>query len=256
MHEDIQYWEDSAEEWSELLEKDRLRHRNYREVLSSDALVKLSGDVRGKQILVAGSGEGVFAQLFTRNGAKVLGVDGSKKMVKLASQKYPEIEFRLMNLTEKQDFAAASFDFIIASMLFMSLEKIDTFLSESKRILRKNGKLIFSVLHPAFNYPTMKLHKKIMDKILFREPSGLAFDYFSKERKIRREDNTQIRIPFYHRTLEDYSQELKNAGFVIEEILEPHELPRQFLKNQPRLEYVTRLPRFLFVKASAFKHEV
>lgn len=250
MHDDIQYWEDSAEEWSELLENDRLRRRNYREILSAEALVKLTGDVRNKRILVAGCGEGVFAHMFARKSAVVIGVDGSKKMIKLASQKYPEIEFRVMNLMESQDFASTSFDFVIASMLFMSLKTVDTFLSESKRVLRKEGKLIFSVLHPAFNYPTMKLHKKILDKILFREPSGLAFDYFFKDRKMRKEDNTQINIPFYHRTIEDYSLELKNTGFVIEEILEPHELPQQFLKNNPRLEYVTRLPRFLFVKAS------
>jgi hypothetical protein len=54
---------------------------------------------------------------------------------------------------------------------------------------------------------------------------------------------------FYPRTLQEYSQDLKSAGFLISEIYEPNELPKEFLEKYPEYEYATRLPRFLFVKA-------
>jgi len=227
-----------------------MKGTNFREELTSDALNKLLGDVEGKRIFVPGCGEGTYANKLAQLGAVVIGADGSENMIKLAKNNYPELNLRVMNMLNKQDFKTASFDFVVANMLLMSLSDISTFLRESGRILGLKGKLILSVLHPCFAYPTMKLYKTFWQKILGQKPRGLVFNYFSSGRSVRGEDNTPINVPFYHRTLEDYSQALNQAGFVIEEMLEPHQLPEGILNKHPKLEYATRLPRFLFIKAS------
>jgi len=250
MQADIKSWDDNAKQWSEFIQQDRKAGTNFREELTQDVLNKLLGNVEDKRIFVPGCGEGTYANNLSRLGGAIVGADGSENMLKIARKNYPHIEFRIMDMLDKQNFPDRSFDFVVANMLLMSLSDINTFLGESARILGSKGKLILSVLHPCFAYPTMKLYKTFMQKIFFHKPRGLVFNYFSTGRSDRHEDNTFIKVPFYHRTLEDYSHALKQAGFVIEEMLEPHELSEEILKNHPKLEYITRLPRFLFFKAS------
>jgi hypothetical protein len=105
------------------------------------------------------------------------------------------------------------------------------------------------VRHPAFSNPVMILYKSLLDKLLFRKPKGLAENYYIGKQDYRPWDKGSTwKIPYYARTLEQYSEEFSKAAFVIESMHEPHELPQDYLKHYPKLEYATRLPRFIFFK--------
>ncbi|MBI2607654.1 MAG: class I SAM-dependent methyltransferase [Candidatus Doudnabacteria bacterium] len=249
MTEDIQYWDDSAEEWASLIERDRQNHRNFKELLLYKAFDDIFSGGDSMKILVAGCGDGTYAQKLKSLGHSVLGLDGSGRMIEMARGNYPEIDFKQTDLLEKLEFPSNTFDSIVASMVLMSLKTLDTFLAESRRVLKPSGFFFAAVLHPAFNYPTMRLYKTLRDKIFLRQPKGLAWDYFQTGRSMRQEDRTPIKVPYYHRTLSDYSQSLRDAGFVVEQMWEPRELPEGFLKRNPEVEYITRLPRFLLIKA-------
>jgi ubiquinone/menaquinone biosynthesis C-methylase UbiE len=147
-------------------------------------------------------------------------------------------------------FENQSFDLILANMLLMHLDSAEIFFAEAKRILKPNGILVFSVLHPAFNFPTMRLFKNFWDKLLKNGPKGLAFDYFQRGVTRRFESAIGRELTHYHRTVEDYSKLLEKNGFSINKILEPNKLPREYLDKHPKHEYATRLPRFIFIKAS------
>lgn len=241
---DLDIWNKSAAAWSNNVSVPG----SLRDVYFKQAINTLLKDVAGLAILDAGCGDGVFSELLQSRGGRVTATDGSAEMIKIAKSKYPEINFDVVDLLKPMPHANESFDLVFANMVLMHLADAQIFFTESHRVLKSNGKLIFSVLHPAFNFPTMKLHKSLLDKLNFRKPAGLSFDYFQNAVSRRYEGTMGKILTHYHRTLEQYSQELNKAGFLIEEMAEPHELSKEFLDNNPKMEYTTRLPRFLFFK--------
>lgn len=50
-------------------------------------ILELMGDVRGKRVLDAGCGGGFYSIWLSEQGAEVLGIDGSRKMIKIAKAK-------------------------------------------------------------------------------------------------------------------------------------------------------------------------
>ncbi len=243
MNSDLIKWEDAAAGW----DKDIAQENTYRTLLIDSAMEVLVSDCSGKLVLDAGCGNGYYSNWLKKRGAKVIGVDGSAEMIKIAKQKYPDIKFEVQDLMDKSNFKDSSFDLVLANMLLMHMQKIDTFLADAKRLLKPGGHLIFSVLHPAFNQPTAALYKSFWNKMTFARPRALMFDYYS-HKKGRFESHFKTDLTHYHRTIGEYAQSLANAGFSISNIVEPHELPDSFLKTHPKLEYATRLPRFIFFK--------
>ena len=243
MNIDLQNWDKAAADWDK-----EIAHQNtYRTHLITTALEKLLTNVAGKKILDAGCGNGYFSSWLTERGAQVFGVDGSSEMIEIAKMKYADIPFKVHDLTLNFPEPDQSYDFVFANMLLMHMDSISIFLSDAKRLLKPNGELIFSVLHPCFNQPTSNLYKTLWQKITFAKPSSLAFDYYSHHPG-RYESHFKTKLSHYHRTLEEYSNVTSNSGFTIMQIIEPHELPTEFLEKHPKFEYATRLPRFIFFK--------
>jgi ubiquinone/menaquinone biosynthesis C-methylase UbiE len=243
MNEDLKRWDDAADEWvNKIIPQGQLS-----EYLTKQILPDLLGSLNGKIVLDAGCGNGRFTVFLKGLGAEVIGIDGSPKMVELARQSFPGIKFETQDLLSRLDFETGTFDAIICDNVLMSMEDIKPFLKEGFRILKEDGSLVVSVLHPAFNHPTMKLYKTFLDKLLSKKASGLAFNYF-QGKTTRREKNATNGFNFYHRTIEAYSKLFSEAGFLIKQILEPHVTDQDYIKNNPRIEYASRLPRFIFFK--------
>lgn len=99
-------------------------------------------------LLDIGMGTGTLAILAAKKGAKVIGIDNSKKMLEVASKKISdeglnqEIEIMHKSVIEMDDtFNTKSFDKIVAILLFSELyEKEQEFcLKQINRILKDNG---------------------------------------------------------------------------------------------------------------------
>jgi ubiquinone/menaquinone biosynthesis C-methylase UbiE len=243
MNEDLKRWDEAAEEWTIEIEP----KRSFRPILVQSALTELLGDnLRDKKILDAGCGDGVHSNYLQNKGAVVEGVDGSPKMIKLAQSKFAGINFQVVDLLGTLPFTDESFDVVLSVLVFMSLEDISAFLKEAARVLKPTGNLICIVHHPSFGNTAMRLYKSVLDKILGRKPKGLIETYYPGLKIPRKNEHGATKeIPYYHRTFEEYSKEFNQADFVIKTMLEPHHLPENFLAQSPKLEYVTRLPRFM-----------
>jgi ubiquinone/menaquinone biosynthesis C-methylase UbiE len=188
-------------------------------------------------------------QLSAELGYEAEGTDGSEKMVALAKTNHPNLSFRQLDLLEPLPYDSNSFDVALSILVLMSLSDIQTFLKESFRVLKNDGVLLVCVRHPAFSNPVMVLYKTILDKLLFRKPHGIVEDYYLGKQDYRSWDKGSMwKIPYYPRTLQQYSVEFKKAGFAIDSMFEPNELPSDYLAQYPKLEYATRLPRFIFFK--------
>jgi ubiquinone/menaquinone biosynthesis C-methylase UbiE len=204
---------------------------------------RLLGDVRGKAILDAGCGEGVYARYLGDAGAAVVGIDGSAKMIAFAKERAPRLEFRVADLMEPLDFPDRSFDAVVCAGVLMSLPQLDTFLSESRRVLKPQGVLLIAVHHPAFSNPTMTFRQSFWDRMLRRPVQGVAFSYYDRGGTAAAPGSW----PFHHRTIEEYVDAFRQHAFQIDRITEPHEIPEQMLADG-NLDYVTRLPRYIFFK--------
>ena len=241
MNSDLGSWNEAAANW----DRNIAQAGSYRTILLEQGITKTLGEVSGKKILDAGCGNGFFTNWLAGKGARVVGIDGSSRMVALAKENFPQLEFQEFDLLKQTALPAQSFDAILANMLLMHLSDVRPFLGEAKRLLKPGGQLVFSILHPAFNEPTSTLRKTLWEKLAFAKPRAEAYSYYQTG-KGRYEAHMRTGLTHYHRTLEGYSEYLRGAGFAITSLCEPHDLPEDFLRKNPKLEYATRLPRFIF----------
>lgn len=101
------------------------------------------GDVAGRRVLDLGCGHGWFTARLHERGADVVGVDGSERLLEVARQRYPDIEFEHRDLTEGFD---GTFDIVVALMVLMDVPT----LAPIRPRVTEGGVLIATILHPAF----------------------------------------------------------------------------------------------------------
>ena len=118
------------------------------------ATLSLLGDVRGKRVLDAGCGPGIYAEELVVRGAEVVGFDASGRMVDLARERLRgRAEVSRANLEEPLMWLEdASFDLVVSALAMDYVENWHGPLSEFYRVLRPAGKLVFSVEHPTFKF--------------------------------------------------------------------------------------------------------
>lgn len=245
MNEDLKRWDNIAKEWIDNKESKLF----FKAVLVNQAIAELMPDLVGKIVLDAGCGDGEYSKVLKSRGAEIIGVDGPG-MIEIANRINPGIEYRLQDLMEPWQLEDKSFDYIFCCMVLIQLSDLKVFLSEAKRTLKDQGALILSVSHPCFTEPVTSLYRSWYSKITGGKVLGLVKNYFIGPQKERKWTRGPKGRSFYPRTLETYFKELKSAGFRIDDLREPNELPPEFLSKYPEYEYVTRIPRFLFIKAT------
>ncbi len=128
------------------------RHRAR--VLNNPAFLEFAGDLRGKQVLDAGCGEGHNTRILARRGARLTGVDISERMIGLAlaeERRAPlGIQYVRTSYTDLGVFPPGRFDAVISFMALMDGPRFDLAMRESFRVLRPGGLLVFSITHPCF----------------------------------------------------------------------------------------------------------
>ena len=230
-----------SQDYGDAWVKNVLPRLDFTPALIEPELARLLGAIRGRRVLDAGCGEGRYSRYLKEHGARVVGIDGSEKLLTYARERDPDIDFQMADLLDRLDFANESMDAIVSLGVLMSLPQLDTFLSESCRILKKQGVLVISVHHPAFCNPTMRLDRPFWARWLRRPVVGRTFSYFAK-------GSGAESWPLYHRTIEEYVDAFRRHGFQIDRITEPHDLPEEILERDRNVEYATRLPRFIVFK--------
>src|SRR5438477_13204952 len=89
-------WDDSSTRSWDSIADDWVRHadtNDYRNDLLMPLMLELLADVRGSSILDLGCGEGGYSRELARRGAKVVGVDGSSRLIARARERAPDIEY-------------------------------------------------------------------------------------------------------------------------------------------------------------------
>ena len=228
-------YEKLAERYAAMI--DSKPHNAYYE---RPATLSLLGNLRGKRVLDAGCGPGAYAQILVRRGAKVVGVDVSPKMLRLARERVGDkVEFHLADLTKPMKFLKdRSFDIVVSPLVIPYIRNLKRLFSEFYRVLKSPGVLVFSDGHPFWDYLFFK--KKRKSKNYFKtEVVGCTWHGFG----------VPVYITGYRRPLNALLNPLIEAGFILDSVVEP--LPTEEFKKADPVNYhkLMRMPCFICVRA-------
>ena len=115
------------------------------------AVLAVLGSVHGTAVLDLGCGPGLYAQELLAGGARrVVGVDGSAEMIRLASRRVAgPASFHCQDLQAPLAWACdGEFDVAVMALVIHHLDDRVSALREVARVLRPGGRLVISTHHP------------------------------------------------------------------------------------------------------------
>lgn len=227
----IETYNQLANDYEHNVDKGSLFNTEY----ERPAMMKLlPTDLKNKQILDAGCAAGWYTEQLVNFGAEVTATDISPKMVEATKRRVGEnAKVLCLDLGEKLPFEDETFDVIISSLVLHYIKDWSKTFSEFQRILKPNGKLLYSVHHP---FMDIKL--------------SVNGDYFSKELIIDqwKREGKLIEVPFYRRPLNEIVN-VTAAYFTLEKLIEPQPTKTFEEKKPEKYENLMKNAHFMIVKA-------
>lgn len=225
----------------------------YRRNLFNHALFRLLKNVKGKKILDAGCGAGYFSRLLAEKGARVTGVDLSKKFIELARHYEKEkplgIKYFRADLARLSRLTTAYFDLVVSVYVICDVRDYDEAIREIARVVKTNGRFIFLIEHPCFNWGTGGWTHIPIDSN--RTEDWLFFkvdNYFKRRTEECQWGKLPVLLSFY-RPLSDYFHSLKKHGFVVVDLIEPQPVQRALSKKPREWNPESRVPPVLIIDA-------
>lgn len=191
--------------------------------------IGLMKDIGGKIVLDLGCGTGRYCALLAGQGATVIGVDQSPKMLDSAKAKIsPVCQFEVRQGTiDKMNFSDGFFDLVISALTFSHMPDIGPTLRQVGRVLKKKGEVIISDIHP------------------FWAVSGHDYAEFFDGK------GQEYRVPQYPHLIEEYWGLFKRNNMRIADIFEP-KIDDSLIAQFPDLKEYKDIPLAVIIKAETF----
>jgi SAM-dependent methyltransferase len=233
------------EEWQQLapawIRESREGVNANRTSLLDRPMLEACGDVRGLKALDCGCGEGRFCRiLLNRGAAQVVGVDLCPPLIAAAAQLASGKDAYILADVENLGFLPdATFDLAVSYLNQCDLADFEANTREVHRVLKPGGRFIIANLHPMRSAvggwmrgdDGAKSHV-ILDRY---------FEEGARQLKMLGCDFTN-----FHRTLSTYLRVYRQAGFTIEEIIEPT-LDAETCARIADLDDEFRVPTFIVI---------
>jgi ubiquinone/menaquinone biosynthesis C-methylase UbiE len=197
-----------------------------------DALLK---DASGLSVLDAGCGDGEYTEMFRKKGASAIGCDCSDEVIKIAKQQYPFCHFDMASLFDSLPYEDNQFDLVFSNLVLMDIDPIDKTVNEFYRVLRKNGKLFFSIVHPAFYLADWGKNE---DGVITYKRLNTYLTTCSVEQ----EWGTQP-VLHYHRPISFYLNLLAENRFVFSRMYEPRVYEESKIPDIPLFMFIEWIKR-------------
>src|SRR3989344_1131193 len=127
---------------------------HYQQKVILPNLTRLVAPKKGEVILDLGCGEGYFAKKFAHDGARVIGVDNSKKLIALAQKNAgPNEEYHVWSADDLHSLKDGGVDKITIILAIQNMDNAHAVIKECARVLKINGQLFIVMNHPAFRIP-------------------------------------------------------------------------------------------------------
>lgn len=220
-------WEANTEYWVRVI---RERRDRYRTELTDRAVLDAIGPCADLRVLDAGCGEGYLARTLASRGADVVGVDACQGLIDAAEGLRADgpgsATFRRASV-DALPLEDSSFDLVVCNHLFSHLHDPSRAIGEFGRVLKSGGRLVILTLHPCFY--TGNSERGAADSVRASEYfAGRGIDQHFLVDGLE----SPSKITSWLHPLEFYSKTLREAGFVIADLREPHPTAEQ-LENDP-----------------------
>ena len=105
--------------------------------------------LKGIEILDIGCGGGLLSEPMQRLGAKVIGIDASKKNIAIAKihAKKNNLKIKYINSSPEKLKIKKKFDVILNMEIIEHVDDIDLFIKKSSELLKKNGLMFIATLN-------------------------------------------------------------------------------------------------------------
>ena len=234
-------WESHAEWWIEGFTEGA--DPEYEEQILPLAAEYLAG---ARRVLDIGTGDGQVARLAVRTGAElVVGVDPTWNQIRVAQERAGGPIY-LRSGAAGLPFAAATFDTVVACLVFEHIEDVDDAIAEVARVLQPGGRFLFFLNHPLLQTPNSGW---IDDHILEPPEQYWRIGPYLVESHVVEEVQKNVFIPFIHRPLHRYVNALADNGLLISRMHEPAPPPGFLAKAAEYMEAST-IPRLLLLVTS------
>jgi len=233
-------------EWSTEQVKSAKKPNYSKLYVVTPALMDLLGNVNGKEILEMGCGDGYWLKILTEKGAKCTGFDLSENQIKSAKENDSQnkIKYFVADASKKIELNDNSFDVIFLEHVLLEisdLSKIKKIFKEVSRLLRNDGFLIVSDLHPLApetNFPNIEVDE--------------GYTYFKSGFSIKivstKPDGTVTKYTDFHWTFQDLISSMTENGLKVVKVLEPTP-DEKTVGKYPYLQYRKDKPLALMIKA-------
>lgn len=196
--------------------KIRENKESANETREKPILFKLLPDLKGKRVLDLGCGYGEHCREYKNRGAEyVLGVDLSEKMLQVAKEENPDIDFVRADISDLS-FVKEKFDLVCSSLAFHYVEDFEKLMNEIAGVLNDGGYLIFSQEHPITTAP-LKGYSWTKDE----NGNVIHYNLADYMRVGKRKVNWLVDgVVKYHRNMAFIVNAIAQAGFRIENAFE------------------------------------
>jgi 2-polyprenyl-3-methyl-5-hydroxy-6-metoxy-1,4-benzoquinol methylase len=217
-------WDAKAAFWDEHMGDGNLFQRE----LLGPAVERLLAIKPGERVLDVGCGNGVSTRRLAELGARITGIDYSAEFITLARARqtaYDErIDYRIVDATDEAQLLAlgeGEYDAIVCNMVIMDMPVIEPLLRCARRLLKPEGRFVFSVQHPAFNNNAVSLCGE-------RNADDVSTHFLKIPDYLDVPAGRGAGMPgeplshwYFHRPLEQLFSAFFQAGFVLDGLEEP-----------------------------------
>jgi ubiquinone/menaquinone biosynthesis C-methylase UbiE len=236
----MEWWENTAEYFQEDIGLDI--GLNWTGFTVSE--LGLLDDVDGADVLELGCGGGQCTVALATRGANVTGIDLSEAQLSyarnLADEHDVNIDFRQGDVTDLGMFENNSYDIAFNAWVFQWVDDLLACFEETHRVLRPGGAFVFSMPHPFYNVVNPDTHT-------------VEESYFDTGRHVIVDESTDANQVTYRHRVSDIHNALYDAGFDVEQMLEPGSSDPDDYEMGPWEEYtpelMSKLPSTLIFRA-------
>lgn len=225
-------WEAQAGAWTRWTRTPGHDHHNHR--YNWPSFLSLVPPA-GRAALDLGCGEGRGGVALHALGHRVVGVDSSPSLARLASET-GAYERVVVGDAASMPFADGSFDLVIAFMSLQDMDDAPGAVREAARALSPGGRMVAAFVHP---FASARLERDAAEQL----------GYFDVQRTLDEVERDGLAFAFHqiHRPLQDWFGLFRGDGFQLEDLREPRPSEAD-AAAVPRLAASRVRPAFLHVR--------
>ncbi len=230
-------WEDQAEQWARFARSPE--HDHFFWEFNGPRFLELV-PAPGRLTLDVGCGEGRLGRLLHERGHRVIALDGSLNLARMAHRSGGQTV--VVGDVSRLPLASGSADIAVAFMSLQDLADLDRVVDEVARVLQGGGRFCVAIAHP------LRSAGGFLAKAS-SSPFQLE-SYFDARPWMWETQHTGMRLtlPGIHRPLEAYTRALQQSGFLIETLREPRPTKHQVARYRESARW-QRIPCFLHIRA-------